>query len=161
MTDRALDAEVAKEVMGWELTGEVEAHFLEGEWTVFGPPRGDEEPELSYLRYCVCASTDEYYAKHPERERGNAWDRKSVGGHYTACVTVLPRFSTDIAAAWTVVEKMAERGMWLFLTADYTGVQFTAVFRRGSEKEFCGMSGWCKQAPEAICRAALAGREGV
>jgi len=68
----------------------------------------------------------------------------------------LAYYSTDIAAAWQVVEKLAQDGFWLALHSDWSGRMFTAVFRGG--KDFAGEGNG--SAPEAICRAALTEMEG-
>ena len=62
----------------------------------------------------------------------------------------LPGFSTDIAAAWEVLKKFewvqllkGQMGLWTCTIRKYRGTAF---------KEFQALS---RQAPEAICRAAL------
>ena len=85
------------------------------------------------------------------------WHRPS--GHYADAV---PAFSTDIAAAWEVVEKIHENcgpNRWCFRLEDVgqatnrpIGAYWCATF----EKYSTYYSATELTAPEAICRAALA-----
>ena len=69
----------------------------------------------------------------------------------------VPEFSTDIAAAFQVVEAMREKGWVLFdLNWPHTGNQWAAMFARWGQN---ATEGRADTAPEAICRAALAALE--
>jgi len=71
---------------------------------------------------------------------------------------VLPRYSTDIAAAWSVVEKLVNLGWLVNLLSPWKG---NATYHWTCYVERQGKSGWEKlevagdSAPAAICRAAL------
>jgi hypothetical protein len=66
-----------------------------------------------------------------------------------------PDYSTDIAAAWLVVEKMRERGISMDLTglANKYDQQWSCTF--GDPETQNGECSDAASAPEAICRAAL------
>lgn len=70
----------------------------------------------------------------------------------------LRAYSTDIAAAWLVVEKMRERFFWLILT-DCAGFGWLAVFNEEGppidDEPLRRGEGEADFAPLAICRAAL------
>ena len=162
---RELDALVAEKVMGATLTGPVGADYIEGEWTVWGAPSGNQRVEPSCLRHCLCENTDKYYADHPDRYRGHSWESKNVGGHYPPCVMVVPRYSTSIAAAWEVVEKLRAMNSTLELYSpgalvnDEMGihaVEWQATFKSWEEPWGPhGPSVEAQTAPHAICLAAL------
>lgn len=97
------------------------------------------------------------------------WQKATVSGPYCGCNCAdgfeegphsdpnrmdanLKSYSTDIAAAWEVVEKLAENGKLLELYAGGgpKGASWTATF-------FDGSSGneYADTAPHAICLAAL------
>lgn len=67
----------------------------------------------------------------------------------------IPRYSTDIAAAWLVVERMHASGYWMKMVRGEDGA-FVGFTRFGVVH--CGSS-WVqaeeKPAPMAICKAAL------
>jgi hypothetical protein len=64
-----------------------------------------------------------------------------------------PRYSTDVAAAWLVVEKMREMGLRPILMPDWGHQWQVKVYR---ESEHIVETAWFDTAPLAICRAALA-----
>lgn len=67
----------------------------------------------------------------------------------------LPRYCEEIQSALTVVEKLAEQGLRLNLTADWSGKDWSAVFYRNAE--YVAQSGFGQRDPAlAVCRAALA-----
>jgi hypothetical protein len=123
---RELDALVAEKVMGWKYR------------------QSSPDPK-----------------KHFCREYGNDagwWLKPSMtpGAKHWACATCSPppAYSTDIAAAWEVTEKLAEDFMLVY-----------AVAHAGWRARFEHAEGWWKgeayadTAPLAICRAALAALE--
>lgn len=63
----------------------------------------------------------------------------------------LPKYSTDISAAWEVITKMKERNWWIALNAEYK--EWNAMFYWDPHQQAyeCG----AETAPEAICKAAL------
>jgi hypothetical protein len=61
-------------------------------------------------------------------------------------------YSTDIAAAFELVEKMRERSLRPILTPDW-GHQWQVIVYRQSQ--YVCESAWCHTLPEAICLAAL------
>ena len=75
----------------------------------------------------------------------------------------LPAYSTDIAAAWQVIEHMKERGLTVWFVSKEFAWQEAPHWEAGLTVEPCD-SGWLPQiqalasaetAPLAICRAAL------
>lgn len=87
------------------------------------------------------------------------WERWSPNGDSRIVNDSVPRYSTDIAAAWRVVAKLRDDGWWFALKQDNTDI-WDACFWRGEPR------GWfptveargCSHnnsAPLAICRAAL------
>lgn len=81
----------------------------------------------------------------------------TVFGHWAECLEVVPAYSTDLASAWLVVERMRDR--WEFrLTRwheDLDAPEWCALFfdrRLGSADGEV----YAETAPLAICRAALA-----
>lgn len=59
--------------------------------------------------------------------------------------------STDIAAAWLVVEKLTGPKVNLILERDWDGVYYSRFSSVGASEDFCS----AYTAPLAICRAAL------
>jgi hypothetical protein len=66
----------------------------------------------------------------------------------------IPRYSTDIGAAWAVVGKMRENGYYVELRGWVQVADFMACFRMPGGRERCCITD--DDAPLAICRAALA-----
>lgn len=96
--ERELDALVAEKVMGLNILGItscVHHHF----WYVQYDGQGQKDQPV-YLRRCVC------YIK----EVGAT----IILGHISACLDVVPFYSTDISSAWQVVDKIEELGFILF-----------------------------------------------
>lgn len=64
----------------------------------------------------------------------------------------LPHYSTDIAAAWLLVDKLTGPKVNLILERDWDGVYYSRFSSAGaSDEDFCSAD----TAPLAICRAAL------
>lgn len=80
------------------------------------------------------------------------WWRKADGW-----MVPLPPFTTDIAAAWQVVERMRELG-WYYGVSGSISIGEIAMFRVLGDAALV-RSGTASTAPEAICRAALAALE--
>ena len=64
----------------------------------------------------------------------------------------LPRYSTNIAAAWEVVEKLND--VWDLELEIYKGMETRAIFRKIGQQEVCYLS-FGATAPYAICLVAL------
>ena len=94
---------------------------------------------------------DELIAEHvlEWRKEGSKW--KDASG----TPVELPRFSEDIAAAWTVVDPICDRGFRLQLEG---GRLWRAKFYKSMAHtlETNAFAGTAGNAPEAICKAALA-----
>lgn len=88
-------------------------------------------------------------------QRGSDWtglDWEYFDGAGTGATLEIPEYSTDIAAAWLVVEKLLKDGKEVYLSAD------KALFSEGFRWVFQirGVAGGlAPTAPEAICLAAL------
>lgn len=83
------------------------------------------------------------------------------GSHYPGAVPV-PPYTTDIAAAWRVVEHMANDGFDFEVSGDpYDGDESRFAYFYKGDSNAPWKSGtveakaWASAAPEAICRAAL------
>lgn len=69
---------------------------------------------------------------------------------------VLPRYSTDIAAAWQMVETMQSIGFAFQMTDKLHGItRYMVVFGFHGENYHIGGTGISEDAPHAICLAAL------
>jgi hypothetical protein len=91
-------------------------------------------------------------------EKGTYWTQSAEGGNTWR---VIPPFSTNIAAAWLVVERMRELG-WAFALYDpaFDVDQAKELVRCDWKK---GHESWmfmADSAPAAICAAALAAVKG-
>lgn len=146
---RELDALVAEQVMGWPVLGWTTCAYADGEWTMHP---GDEpsgfmvhaEHAPVYLRTCHCADVDVEDLELVEEDR--------IFGHYTFCLDVVPRFSTEIAAAWQVVEKMRSLG-WFYSVSDVIEInEHLARFFKPDQPDAQAMDA---SVSLAICRAAL------
>lgn len=125
LTGRDLDAAVAERVMGWTIAPEGNRWRVSATGEYINSWCVDS-PNLADLDSDV---DDRLYGRY-----------------------AMPSYSTDIAAAMQVVEKMQERGFRIFIR-DYEGVitwevKFASV--KGPSYEASG-----NDLPEAICRAAL------
>ena len=128
---RELDAEVAVEVMGYEL--------------VKVRPRGQKE--LRVMRRCVRGEIGDYSTYFLE-------DGTKLYCGKPFAPTKLEHYSTDIAAAWEVVEKMVSDGRVFIVKGDgvRTGdhnPKWTVLVANMPRVD-------ANTAPIAICRAALA-----
>jgi hypothetical protein len=119
---RALDAAIAEKVMGWTRIHPAKARDLDGYRGAGSGPtyRRLEAPE---------------YGCESSRADGLV----EVTGH-------CPRFSTDISAAWKVVERMRGRGQFFSLAA-MPGAVYEAKLGTCAAFEL--------SAPHVICLAAL------
>ena len=131
---RELDALVAEKVMGWALE-----HRLVGAGTLADPKR--LEPEQAVYR--VRSEADSY------------WQNWSPDGADRVLDDMLPRYSTDIAAAWDVVEWLHDAGKLFVLWATTQGRWIAQVFIRGDDDTGPVADKDADTAPRAICLAAL------
>lgn len=86
---------------------------------------------------------DQYFARNAERK----WWRKPEGGWYYDP----PPYSSDIAAAWQVVEKMNSGGYALFLFQGHEGSKVAFDEPGATDPDYVTD----KSMPGAICKAAL------
>ena len=107
-----LDAIVAQKVLGTNVAGMAWCWAPDGNWYVMYPIDGrppEEHPGMKRpvaLGVCCCLDDDDPAdLMLPPRMFG--------GPHNTLCYDVVPAYSTDIAAAWVVVEKM-QGAKWSF-----------------------------------------------
>jgi hypothetical protein len=88
-------------------------------------------------------------------QRNSAWrnypwrkNAQAFGG-----TSEVPRYSSDIAAAWQVVERMRERGWLIHIHTLMDGYLVIALETQPSER---ATQLWCRNLPQGLCRAALA-----
>jgi len=150
---RELDALVAEKVMGWRRRRMFLAEKREP--SHFGPPDGQ-----------LPARGDWVWASPNQKSGDYHWLVEDFVG-------VIPEEqdedgfhpSTDIAAAWEVVEKLKEMPMVDVMVWWNCGILAAygesgwecevGTFDGDNKQETLALSGLCKTAPEAICRAAL------
>lgn len=167
MDDAALSAAVAEQVMGLNVL-DAPAHVTapEGDPIVFPARdiRGNDDPYLCRVyarRDCNCAAGPPgRYAfdgtETPEqrinRRRKAEYDADMARwGHSWHCLTAVPSYATDIAAAWQVVEKMRGDGYTFGLWGGADDDPWEADF---SDRPIDWTQ--ARTAPRAICEAALA-----
>lgn len=131
LTGRELDAEVAVKVMGWSMYHYDKDYADNCYWMLMD---GDCNPVAEIKRTPAGFDTGE---------------RKTEAEAWADC----PAFSTDIAAAWQVMERMVSRGWWPLVQLDDHAEKWICQFQ---DQYGEGFSDEAKTAPEAICRAALA-----
>lgn len=95
-----------------------------------------------------------------------AYDRRLKGEWWSApedpqgFYADFPEWSTDISAAWVVVEKMRERGFWFRMSTPFS-LKGTTLFGGFTSHNSTGWNGRpdyghaAESAPEVICLAAL------
>lgn len=147
LAGRDLDAVVAVRVMGWEWLERLEDLYQRPRKVIY-PPLGPDWIRFNYF-------WDKYSPAQPTTERFSDWDEccKRVDG-----ATGMPRYSTDIAAAMEVVEKMRES--WsVEIYCDFPDREWNVTFcKRDPEAQWIQTdthSVDSESLPEAICRAAL------
>ena len=166
---RDLDQKIAAKIFSHSLVGTVLPDL--DDWpTVL---RGDG---LMYLEVCVCEDMRKEYAAQEADElrheggispafaktRSQRW----VHGHHRGCFRPIPHYSTDIAAAWEVVEKLRADGYTVAVTTSgHEAFAHVMVYRtkpygdddelRVMDKESCEGAN-ADTAPHAIALAALA-----
>lgn len=184
MTDEqagpALDAEVARQKFGVDVLGMAWCRRDPecGEWNVTADHEEDDEGDEQRFVYaatryvptrpgfaCGCLEVREEYLTQRSAwlaEKGFGPDDPEEGlvlGHDWTCLNVVEEYSTDIAAAWLVVEQMRASG-FSFEMSDHDERTHRPVW----EVLFRGpiADGWATEDTPAlaICRAALAATRG-
>ena len=155
-----LDAAVAREVFGIAVLGIVSCTLYRGEWRISTPQdrRRVACAVYSLERYCNCAvmTAAGQPLSHPEL------------GHDRSCLRVVESYSTQMTAAWQVVEKLVQRGYQFSFdwspthwwpkedepmpVAERWGCFFTGI--PGTDMLIFG--GRYSAPAEAVCRAAMA-----
>jgi len=134
---RELDALVAERIFGWMRVQ---------------PPKHDFDGPLPGQGEVLASPT-----AVPMIESGEyAWPPKGI----IPFTFFLPSqgWSTDISAAWQVIERMAARGLWLTLLTPYDATDgYHATFTPHGRPQWCDAVARAQAAtaPLAICRAAL------
>jgi hypothetical protein len=134
----------------------------------------DEGRELDALiaervmgyRWCVWPNVESRFLDlHWDKERAGSTPLPATGDEPTShyALSTVPCYSTDIAAAWQVVEKIAARNGDTVVSVTHNSRDGERI--GGEEKYFCtiedisdGIEEWEAEgvtAPLAICRAAL------
>ena len=141
------------------------------------PQDSDEDLEPVYIRHCSCdiVSREEDFEERvagwmklfkESREVAEAKVRRSIArkraehaadverwGHSWHCLSVVPHFSTDIADAWLVVEKLQAGRLMLSVNWSRDMRWWAVVYpESGPSTE----TDYGDTAPLVICRAALA-----
>lgn len=126
---REIDALIAKKIF------KIKVKYATGKYSSRHPTRPNEE-------WKIPCDGDPYYTS----------DSENPGGYY---LNAIPAYSTDIAAAWTVVEKLwgMSEGGEVKVSGLYDGLYYCTIEFHGSRtgKYFDAHD----TAPMAICLAAL------
>jgi len=124
--NRSLDTDVAEKIMGWKRASQKPAECT-AEWTKKIP-------------------NDSEWIQDPH----DGWWCLSEGGN------IVPRYSSNIADAWEVVEKLHQKGVSIeiLLGDGFHSAPYVVEVRRGG-KNIGGVWGGSETITEAICRAAL------
>lgn len=178
--DRELDAKVSTLVMGRPVVGTCCAIFVEGEWSLH--PESSPEGWICYagvepvcVEHCNCATypfkqsldnideEDREYIEETNREWAEEFAAdKARWGHSRNCLRVVPEYSSNIASAWLVMERLVElkyspdvihrgRGLWGCEIDRFSSIEINWPVR-GIDSP---------AAPLAICLAALKVVEGT
>lgn len=131
---REMDALVAEKVMGWK-------------WTDFhGIP--DKPGEWEDHKFLVDGRGWKR-AVHWRTKNLLTWDM-----HHYLPAAPMPFFSTDIAAAWEVAERMVELGFYWWMASYECGFVLAHV-RRKRDRETIADGYGASSTPHSICLAAL------
>jgi len=153
-TLREIDALVAVHIMGLRVLGKVHAYGVDGDWILRLKPIHDGE---SCHLQPVAQSPFWPVGEVPTT------DDESIGGVPLSWVDVVPEYSTDPAAAWSVVKKMRADG-WEYRMGDGDGFHTVEFGRHGTGCVHgqCEIGSGCRWAnanedamPLAVCLAAL------
>lgn len=141
---RELDAEIAEKVMGWM-------------WVEHSPKQQALPGFTSVVRFLADPKWVKGLGSDPSWFIVPADMTTPVAEDVDAGI---PHYSTDIAAAWQVVEKMRERGLNVSITADYgwRAPWECCMYLPGAREQWpCADA---DTAPMAICLAARKALEG-
>lgn len=161
LSDRELDARVAEKVMGWTLAKAwAPAMFVEGGWSIHTDSEHLTRHPV-YVQHCHCADLqappDDPEKAYEQRWREEYQREVPIYGHWWQCLRVVPCFSTSIADAWTVVEKLnsGDESDWFDITIG-NGLCRARFLLRGY-RPFLDRTGEAEDTSPAksICLAAL------
>ena len=153
---RELDALVAEKVMGWKWWKYPAPNRKQRLLTIIAPPVKDGRGFANHIDRiwqpsdCLTPRFSDWDSIMWSDDGFEIWQRG------------LPHYSTDIAAAWQVVEKLLEilpQGGIHIEHLDYQGWSVSMCFKKAEG----GWDGWvdAETIPLAICLAALAAAEAV
>lgn len=148
---RELDKIIAVEVMGLEVVGEDTVAYYGGEGMIVPgtDPASHSEyaaVEPLYLKKCHCE-----WMTESDKADGRICEEDRICGHYTACLSVVPRYSEDIAAAWQVVTKLMEGNFMVSVNQSHESGYWVHVYPpQGAMIDADSFV----SAPHAICLAA-------
>ena len=129
---RELDTLVAKKVMGW---------VYREYWGQLVPSEQLDAPMWSEWAQDETGDV----CRHPINRLSNI--------PYRGDKPWIPEYSTEIDAAWKVVEKMQKDGFYFELSHDLCA--WTAIFQHADSGKVIHVNTTKSNAPEEICRAAL------
>lgn len=170
MSNRGLDAEVAECVMGFSVLGVASCdrdpdcgglEVIPLSEVVRGTEFYPAEIHPVFMARCFCENYPIQHVEYPDgpmkrieieanarNVREHSMDLEKWG-HSRSCLSIVPFYSTDIAAAMQVVENLARR-----MEVDYfpsADLPWCVMFVNAE-----GEAAWAASLPEAICCAALA-----
>jgi hypothetical protein len=155
---RELDALVAEKVMGWEVERGYPCWCSpeDGSWDAYEPPERDEDWDdarwqRAQTRYAERIA-GEFCHSQPVRVERFKWEDTGGDGLRR---TPLAFYSTDISAAWEVVEKLTASGHLTGGVSKHLNGKYMAVFSEQLGGGVFAVSADCESAPLAICLAAL------
>jgi hypothetical protein len=149
---RELDALIAEKVMGLRVVGRAKAETFECKDDYLIIAEGGDEPVFLSQGRCMCED-DEGLPGFPASEELHLF------GHLRYCLDVVLHYSTDIAAAWQVIEKIRLGNSMMIDVSCGNGRLGWRCYIRVFEKRADGHDReafeTANTAPLAICRAIL------
>lgn len=119
------DAWIAEHIMGWNIRKRLNTHCVY-EWVITPPKNSSYAPWYGIV---------DLYDQHTGEKQTREWWE----------VYPPPKYTDDIALAWTVLEKMRNNGMWALIDM--------AKFGGSTRVALCSHLAEANDAPLAICRA--------
>lgn len=162
---RELDTKVAESIFGFKV--ELRDGYYDPECSGFNETQSNPfmipiEGETFVKELCILVDS------HPLADEVKAEYMGAVASGVAGWVSdkfedwrELPHYSTDIAAAWKIVEKMEELSWRLRLTAraetnsQHWAACFVEYIKTKSKQERKNVCAFCRRETEAICNAAL------
>lgn len=153
---RELDAEISAKVFGKPVIGWEPAFCPEGTWCFIPAEHDDYANQPVFVDCCDGDHSDcdsDFLGEKRFFERT---------GHGHSCCDVVPCYSSEVSAAFSVVERMRELGWWCQMRTPWGGDDEGDGYWAGFTPQ--GVTGWngrpdhwtkADTMPEAICRAAL------